>query len=234
MSSAPDDQVHESGILRSWHENAGAWTQAVREGHIESRRLITDQSILDAVLEARPRTVLDLGCGEGWLVRALAAQGVQAIGVDAVPDLIDRAVQAGGDFRVASYEDIIHGRLPLRVDTLVCNFALLGDESVERLIACLPQLLEEGGRFIVQTVHPLVACGEQAYVDGWRQERWAGFCAAFPAHAPWYFRTLSSCIGMFAASGWRLCEMREPLHPGTGRPASVLFILQDGAQDILL
>ena len=234
MSSAPDDQVHESGILRSWHENAGAWTHAVREGHIESRRLITDQSILDAVLEARPRTVLDLGCGEGWLVRALAAQGVQAIGVDAVPDLIDRAVQAGGDFRVASYEDIIHGRLPLRVDTLVCNFALLGDESVERLIACLPQLLEEGGRFIVQTVHPLVACGEQAYVDGWRQESWAGFCAAFPAHAPWYFRTLSSWIGMFAASGWRLCEMREPLHPGTGRPASVIFILQDGAQDILL
>jgi SAM-dependent methyltransferase len=234
MSSAPNDQAHESGILQSWHENACAWTQTVREGRIESRRLITDQSILDAVLETRPHSVLDLGCGEGWLVRALAAHGVQAIGVDAVPELIDRAAQAGGDFRVASFEDVIHGRLQLRVETLVCNFALLGKESTERLVACLPSLLGEGGRFIVQTVHPVVACGDKAYVDGWREENWTGFCASFPAHAPWYFRTLSSWIAMFAASGWRLCEMREPLHPGTGRPASVMFILQDGAQDILL
>jgi 2-polyprenyl-3-methyl-5-hydroxy-6-metoxy-1,4-benzoquinol methylase len=234
MSSPPHDQTDENGILRSWHENADAWTQAVREGHIESRRLVTDQSILDAVLEGRPRSVLDLGCGEGWLVRALAAKGVQAIGVDAVPELIHRARQGGGDFRIASYENIIDEQLSLRVDVLVCNFALLGKESVERLIACLPQMLEEDGRLIVQTVHPLAACGEHAYVDGWRQENWAGFCAAFPAHAPWYFRTLSSWIALFAASGWRLTEMREPLHPGTGRPASVLFILQVGAQDILL
>jgi SAM-dependent methyltransferase len=234
MSSAPSDQTHENGILHSWHENADAWTQTVRKGLIESRRLITDQSILDAVLEGRPHSVLDLGCGEGWLVRALAAQGVQALGVDAVPELIDRAIQAGGNFRVASYEDIIQGRLQLRVDALVCNFALLGNGSVERLVASLPQLLEEGGRFIVQTMHPLVACGDQTYIDGWREENWAGFCTAFPAYAPWYFRTLSSWTAMFAASGWRLSEMREPLHPETGRPASVMFILQDGTQDILL
>jgi 2-polyprenyl-3-methyl-5-hydroxy-6-metoxy-1,4-benzoquinol methylase len=234
MSSAPNDQVRESGIVQSWHENAGVWTQTVREGHIESRRLITDRSIVDAVLETRPHSVLDLGCGEGWLVRALAAQGVRAIGVDAVPELIERAAQAGGDFRVASFEDVIQRRLQLRVDTLVCNFALLGKESAERLVASLPQLLEERGRFIVQTVHPLGACGDEAYADGWREENWTGFCAAFPTHAPWYFRTLSSWIAMFATAGWRLCEMREPLHPGTGRPVSVIFILQDGAQDILL
>jgi 2-polyprenyl-3-methyl-5-hydroxy-6-metoxy-1,4-benzoquinol methylase len=235
MSSASNDQTDESGILQSWHKNAVAWTQAVRDGHIESRRLITDQSILEAVLEGRPHSVLDLGCGEGWLVRALAAQGIHAIGMDAVPELIARAEEAGGDFRVASYDDIIDGRLQLSVDTLVCNFALLGKESVERLVAYLPRMLEEGGRFIVQTVHPLIACGDQAYVDGWRQENWAGgFDAAFPAPAPWYFRTLSSWVAMFAASGWRLCEMREPIHPGSGRPASVIFILQDGTQDILL
>jgi 2-polyprenyl-3-methyl-5-hydroxy-6-metoxy-1,4-benzoquinol methylase len=234
MPSAPNDQTHEARILHSWHENANAWTQTVRDGHIESRRLTTDQSILDAVLEGQPHSVLDLGCGEGWLVRALAGHGIQAIGVDAVPELIARAAQAGGDFRVASYDDIISGRLQLRVDTLVCNFALLGNESVEQLVRYLPQLLEEGGCFIVQTVHPVVASGDQAYVDGWRQENWAGFGDSFAAPAPWYFRTLSSWLAMFAAAGWWLSEMREPLHPGTGRPASVIFFLHDGTQDILL
>lgn len=213
-------------ILQSWQQNAEAWTRTVRDGHIESRRLATDRAIVDAVLDSRPRSVLDLGCGEGWLVRALAAQGISAIGVDAVPALIDEARAAGGEFHVASYEDIIAGRLSLRVDTLACNFALLAQASVEHLLASLPALLEENGRLIVQTVHPLIACGEQGYVDGWRQEGWTGFSTPFPSPAPWYFRTLASWIALFADTGWRLYELREPLHPLTGKPASVIFIVR--------
>lgn len=214
----------ETDILHSWHRNADAWTRAVREELIESRRLITDQAIVDAVLDNRPRSVLDVGCGEGWLVRALTAHGIQAIGVDAVPALIEHARERGGSFQVAAYDDLIAGQFPQRVEAVVCNFSLLGEASVERLLAALPSLLEADGRLIVQTVHPLVACGEHAYVDGWRMEAWTGFGAAFPAPAPWYFRTLGSWVSLFAASGWQLCELREPLHPQTGRPASVIFV----------
>jgi 2-polyprenyl-3-methyl-5-hydroxy-6-metoxy-1,4-benzoquinol methylase len=217
---------HDTDILQSWLQNADAWTHTVRGGHIESRRLATDQAIVDAVLDGQPRYVLDLGCGEGWLVHALTAKGIRATGVDAVPALVESAREQGGDFRVATYEDIVAGRLALKADTLVCNFALLGKESVEQLLVSLPSLLEQDGRLIVQTVHPLVACGEQAYLDGWRQEEWTGFGMAFPSPAPWYFRTLESWVALFAESGWRLCEMREPLHPGTGKPASVIFIVQ--------
>jgi 2-polyprenyl-3-methyl-5-hydroxy-6-metoxy-1,4-benzoquinol methylase len=216
----------EADILQSWHENADAWTHVVRSGHIESRRLVTDRAIVDAVLACRPGSVLDLGCGEGWLVRALNAHGMEAIGLDAVAALIESAREAGGEFRVASYEDIIAGRLSLAADVLVCNFALLGQESVERLLPALPSLLRENGQLIVQTVHPLVACGDQAYVDGWRHETWTDFGTAFPSSAPWYFRTLASWLTLLAASGWRLREIREPLHPVTGKPASVLFIVQ--------
>ena len=216
----------ETDILHSWHRNADAWTRAVREELIESRRLITDQAIVDAVLDKQPRSVLDVGCGEGWLVRALTAHGIQAIGVDAVPALIEHARELGGSFEVATYEDLIAGRFPQRVNTVVCNFSLLGEASVESLLAALPSLLEPDGWLIVQTVHPLVACGEQGYVDGWRLEAWTGFGAEFAAPAPWYFRTLARWFALFAATGWQLCDMREPLHPQTGRPASVIFIAQ--------
>lgn len=220
------DFTGETAILQSWEQNADAWTQVVRTSMIESRRLVTDRAILDAVLVHQPRRVLDLGCGEGWLVRALAAEGIHAIGVDAVPSLIAQAQQAGGSFQLATYEDIIEGRLAIKADTLVCNFALLGKESVEQLLAFLPSMLEQNGRLIVQTVHPLIACGEQPYADGWRQETWTGFGTTFPSPAPWYFRTLGSWIALFAESGWHLCKMREPLRPDTGKPASVIFTVR--------
>ncbi|GGA01742.1 class I SAM-dependent methyltransferase [Dyella caseinilytica] len=220
-------QSPENEVLQSWHHNAAAWAQTVRGGHIESRRLVTDHAIVNAICDAQPRSVLDIGCGEGWLVRALASQGIRAMGVDAVPALIAQARDAGGEFQLASYEEIATGCLQLKADTLVCNFALLGKESVEQLLTSLPGLLEEGGRLIVQTVHPLAACGEQAYMDGWRTEEWTGFGSTFPSPAPWYFRTLASWVALFAHTGWRLCEMREPLHPVTSKPASVIFIVQN-------
>jgi len=214
----------ESGIVPSWQRNADAWTDTVRNGLIESRQQVTDAAIVQAVLDAQPRSVLDIGCGEGWLVRALMAKGILAMGVDAVPALIECAREAGGTFHTASYEDIADGRLRQRINTAICNFSLLGRSSVDRLFAALPTQIDEDGRLIVQTVHPVVACGEHPYVDGWREETWDGFGGGFSTPAPWYFRTLASWISLFSATGWRLCEMREPLHPKTGRPASVIFM----------
>lgn len=214
----------ESGIVHSWQHNADAWTRTIRNGLIESRQQVTDHAILKAVLDTQPRSVLDVGCGEGWLVRALASNSVHAMGVDAVPALVERAREAGETFQVATYEDIVEGRLRQRINTAACNFSLLGKSSVERFFAALPSQMDEDGRLVVQTVHPIIVCGEHAYADGWRKETWDGFGAGFSTPAPWYFRTLASWISLFSASGWHLCEMREPLHPKTGLPASVIFI----------
>ena len=221
------DPLSDAKIIDSWNKNAAPWTAAVRENQIESRRLVTNQAVLDVVRSRSPRTALDIGCGEGWLVRALAAHGIQAVGVDIVSELIDRATRAGGgDFRVASYEDIAAGALELRVDVVVANFSLIGKESVDKVLASVPRLLQPGGALIVQTLHPAIAVGELPYVDGWRQGSWTGFSDDFSDPAPWYFRTLESWIRLLSASGLTLVELREPLHPISGKPASVIFVVE--------
>jgi 2-polyprenyl-3-methyl-5-hydroxy-6-metoxy-1,4-benzoquinol methylase len=216
-------------IVDSWRKNAAPWTAAVRTQQIESRRLITDQSILEAVRSRAPRTLLDLGCGEGWLIRALANPAMRLTGVDVVPSLIEQALAGGGgDFHLASYEDIAAGRFRIAVEVVVCNFSLLGKESVEAIIAAMPSLLTPGGSLIVQTLHPVIACGSEPYRDGWRAGTWNGFSSDFSDPAPWYFRTLGSWVSLLRCAGLRLRELREPVHPLTGVPASVIFIAEPG------
>ncbi|WP_426701742.1 class I SAM-dependent methyltransferase [Rhodanobacter sp. Col0626] len=219
----------DAGILDVWHANAAPWVVAVREQRIESRRLATDQAIVDAVLACSPRTVLDIGCGEGWLARRLAETGIEVTGIDAVPTLIEQARAAGGgDFRVMSYEAIADSGLDAQFDALVCNFSLLGEASVERMFALFRSMLKPRGHVLIQTLHPLIACGDETYQDGWRQGSWAGLGVDFGDPAPWYFRTLESWFGLFARHGLRVLDMREPLHPQTRMPASVIF----GAQAV--
>jgi 2-polyprenyl-3-methyl-5-hydroxy-6-metoxy-1,4-benzoquinol methylase len=225
VTGAYCDEVNEALILGSWTTNAAPWIRAVRERQIESRRLVTDGAILAAIQERSPRSVLDIGCGEGWLVRALAREGIRSMGVDAVPQLIEQAREAGGgDFRALSFDDLAAGKLFLRADVAVCNFSLLGNESVRRLLRTVPSLLTPSGVFAVQTLHPMTACGESPYCSGWRPGDWAGLSGTFTDPAPWYFRTLQGWVELIQGCGLELLQIREPLHPVTQRPASIIFI----------
>jgi 2-polyprenyl-3-methyl-5-hydroxy-6-metoxy-1,4-benzoquinol methylase len=215
----------EAEILETWSRNAAPWTEAVRNRRIESRRLVTDAAVIAAVQAHSPRLVLDIGCGEGWLARSLSRHGIRVVGIDAVAELIERARTAGGgEFRVLSYGELAHGSLALAADVVVCNFSLLGGTSVDELLPVLARQLAPRGRLIVQTLHPLTAGAELPYCDGWRPGSWAGCDGPFTHPAPWYFRTLGGWLTLFERSGLRIIEIREPLHPATARPVSVIFI----------
>ena len=219
------NEFSDEQVVEAWQANAAPWTDAVRGRKIESRNLVTDSAILDAVTSVNPQTVLDIGCGEGWLARALADRGIKSIGVDVVPELIEKAISlGGGDFRVASYEEIGNGKLDVKVDACIANFSLIGGDAVDKLGARIPELLNRIGSFIVQTPHPVVATGDLPYSDGWRAGSWAGCGTGFSKPAPWYFRTVESWVKLMRGSRLQVVDLREPMHPVTGKPASLIII----------
>ena len=233
--------AEELEIIKSWHSNAAPWARAIRAASIASRRLVTDQAIIDAVASVSCARILDIGCGEGWLARALSALGMSVTGVDVVPELIAQAAAsrdatgAGAElhgtasgsvaFQVQDYGSIANRQWRCGpFDAAVCNFSLLGRESVDSLIAALPCYLDDTGYLIIQTLHPVAACGERPYQDGWREGSWLGFSSDFNNPAPWYFRTLETWTALLQRCGFDILECREPRAPGAVTPASVIWI----------
>jgi len=212
-------------IIESWRTNVDPWVTAIRANEIESRCLVTNKAIIDVVVGENINSVLDVGCGEGWLVRELNKVGISSLGVDVVSEFIASAQQKGGGrFKTISYEKLSLSELGEKFDLVVCNFSLLGNESVTGLFKKIPFLLNSGGSFIVQTIHPVVGCGDFSYKDGWREGSWAGFSSDFSDPAPWYFRTMETWKNLFLSNGFKIREIIEPLNPKTQDAASVIII----------
>jgi 2-polyprenyl-3-methyl-5-hydroxy-6-metoxy-1,4-benzoquinol methylase len=212
-------------MIESWERNAAAWTDAVRGRRIASRRAGTDAAIVAAVLRGPSASIIDIGCGEGWLARELAGHGCAVVGIDACAALIGAARALGG----ARFEAIGYGAIEARAreigapfDVAVCNFSLLDADIVPALRAT-GGLLPAHGRLVIQTVHPWIANGDGEYADGWREETFADFGPSFVASMPWYFRTLASWTEAIEASGFAIARCEEPADPASGKPLSLLL-----------
>ncbi|PAX46601.1 class I SAM-dependent methyltransferase [Brunnivagina elsteri] len=219
---------NDKSVIHSWNQNAQAWMATIENEEIESRKIVTNQAIIDAILSYSPSSILDVGCGEGWLTRELTLRGIEATGIDGVPALIESAKAKGsGNFLVLPYEDIATTSFAnSRFDAVVCNFSLLGKESVDNLVSLIPNFLQNHCLLFIQTLHPVTACNQEVYVDGWRQEFWNGFNSKFPEFAPWYFRKLETWVKLLKSAGFSILECREPIHPQQQKPASILFVAQ--------
>lgn len=218
---------HEENIIKSWNQNARAWVNAIEQNEIESRILVTNKTVVDTVVAKKPQKTLDIGCGEGWLTRALCNYGIDVLGIDVVPELITEAQKKGiGRFQELSYQDLSFEVIGEKFDVMVCNFSLLGNQSVSDVFGSVSSLLEEGGFFIVQTLHPNIKSNEYEVKDGWREGSWAGFNSKFTNPPPWYFRTLTSWKALFKENGLKISEVLEPINLISETYASIVFIGQ--------
>ena len=215
--------MSETKLIQSWESNAQGWTKAVRDQLIASRVAVTDRAVLEAVGEGAGRSVLDLGCGEGWLSRELARLGWNVTAVDAVEELIQAAqLTAPGDYRVGNFEQLDQVLFGCSFHTVVANFSLLGEESTRAAVRSCRKLLQPGGRVIIQTLHPCQVA--PPYQDGWRTEDWRTLGDLQLTETPWYFRTLASWFSLLDEEGYQAIRVGEPRASGNEPVSSLLLV----------
>ncbi len=215
-------------LTSSWVDNADAWTTAVRTGAIPSRRAGTDDAILQAIARAPDGPLIDVGCGEGWLSRAISSQGRDVVGIDASAPLVEAArraeVQHGARYETVSYAELATRSTDLGAPfaVAVCNFALL-DDNICAALSAIHAVLSLNGTLLVQTVHPFTACGDRLYQNGWREETFDAFGGRFPSAMPWYFRTIGSWITELHEAGFVVESVTEPTAANAALPLSLLI-----------
>lgn len=217
-----------AALASSWNKNAANWTKAVREGLIPSRGAGTDGAILHAICNQEPQHFLDVGCGEGWLVRRVVqSTGCRAIGIDGSARLIDDACQAdpNGRYQVVSYGELMDGSVQLDdvFDVIAFNYALF-DEDAPKLLASIKSYLHPGGVVIIQTLHPWALAQDGTYQDAWRNEDFAAFENQNWTEMPWYFRTLASWHDVVHTAGLTVHQLSEPAAEPGGLPLSLLLV----------
>lgn len=204
-----------------WNENAEQWTRVIDSGAIASRK-ITGPAILEILAKNKIDSVLDIGCGEGWLARALPA-GTTYVGIDGSALLIKEArTRSKHSFEVVSYIDLSHQKWQSQqlFKGVVFNFSLL-DQDLVPILKSTHEFLAANGSVIIQTLHPLKM---PKYEDAWFIEDFKATEVNFKETMPWFGRTFSSWVDLFRQSNFDLEQIVEPQMGDT--PASIIFILK--------
>lgn len=107
-------------------------------------------AIVKAVAEARPATVLEVGCGWGELARWIADEvGAGVVAVDLSPRMVELARANGVDAQVADVQS-----LPFddgSFDVVVAAWMLYHVPDRERAVSELARVLRPGGRLVAAT-----------------------------------------------------------------------------------
>lgn len=99
-----------------------------------------------ALLDPQPdEAILDLGCGDGHLTRALAETGARVVGVDGSPAMVDKARELGLDAHVM---DGRHLTFTSEFDAVFSNAAMHWMRDLDQVVAGVARALKPGGRFV--------------------------------------------------------------------------------------
>ena len=235
---------------------AADWQIQVGDEGDSNRRLNSDPVLWAFAGDVAGLSVLDAGCGTGYLSRKLADKGALVTGIDFSEKMIEIALAKNPqiDYREDSCSELrtIDDALYALV---VTNYVLMDTPDLREPMEAFSRVLKTGGMAILIFSHPCFPQGQATisedgevtyrwHVPYFQQSRltdppWARFTSDFI----WFHRPLSDYWKAFAAAGFSVVGFEEPrlsgdrrdlarnerkLRNSRTRPYSVAFKLRKG------
>jgi 2-polyprenyl-3-methyl-5-hydroxy-6-metoxy-1,4-benzoquinol methylase len=192
-----------------WNANAEAWSEVIKSQGIPSRS-VTIPALLKIIESLNPESILDIGCGEGFLAPLLLKEGIDYHGLDVSEKLVEMAKEKFGPrFEQVSYDEITNltWNPDRKFDLVLFNFSLF-EENISKLLEISQSFLNPQGGLLIKTLHPCFGMTE--YKSGWNTEDFKTMSVPFSGTMPWYGRTLSDWHHEFRKAGLSLRGLYEP------------------------
>jgi SAM-dependent methyltransferase len=182
--------------------------------------------LLEVLGDVSGRSVLDAGCGDGYLSRVLARRGAKVTGIDLSPRLISnaRARDPDVDYRVADLSK------PQAADAdgfdAVASYLVLNDvRDYLGFIATLAAVLRPGGRLVLAFNNPygaVIRTHVADYFDSGARSPYRGLWKV-GIRSYHYHRTLQEYLDAFLGCGLQLVRLIDvQAHASTHEPTTVL------------
>ena len=143
--------------LRSATDLFSEWADVGRDEGMERGHSASVEVMLAELLEGwnRPFRAMDIGCGNGWVVRRLSAHALcsHASGVDGAPSMIAKArtIDPDGDYIEAMLPEWTPGAPYDLVHTMECLYYL--EDPLGFLQTLHDEWMRPGGRLVIGVDH---------------------------------------------------------------------------------
>lgn len=211
---------------RRWNEFADDYAQMTKKyGDLHKEVLLTP-NLLMLIGEIKGKTVLDAGCGEGYLSRLLAGYGAIVTAVDFSDRMIELASERTTEEESIQYDQANLENLSQftdsQFDAVVSNMVIQDVSDLSMALNELYRVLKSEGHFVFSILHPCFITPESRWekdeqgeklhwkIDDYFKER--QFEQRFGTNDPVFafHRTVSTYINTLIKTGFTVEELVEP------------------------
>lgn len=175
------DKVKET--FDKWAQNGRAELMELEHGKNVSK-------FLQSISFEKPFTFLDMGCGNGWVVRKIAKEKncKKAVGIDKSKNMITQSIKKIESKKEKFiHTDIESWKYRGKFDIIFSMESLYYADSIEKALEKIYKLLVPGGQFF---------CGTDFYTDNKATARWANVMKIqMHLHSKKEWRKLFSNVG---------------------------------------
>jgi ubiquinone/menaquinone biosynthesis C-methylase UbiE len=161
-------EMKQSKFMDKVRETFDKWAQNGRAELMEIEHGTNVLKFLKSISFDKPFTFLDVGCGNGWVVRKIAKEKncKKSIGIDKSKKMIIQSIKKTEDKKEEYFHtDIESINYRGKFDFIFSMESLYYADSIEIALKKIYKLLKPGGQFF---------CGTDFYTDNKATARWAG------------------------------------------------------------
>lgn len=164
--------VGEKQISQAWDKLADRWISVYTAQGDMNREHVVDPVIFRLIGPTRDLSILDAGCGGGYLCRQLAGKGSRVVGVDISTKFIQiaRQKEKADPLNIRYYSASLHNLPMLKDETfdiIISNLVLMDVANLNKAVKELRRVLKKDGKLVFSIMHP---CFSSPPVHGWMRK----------------------------------------------------------------